>query len=255
MIERFRALAAVGVFALLAACGGPPPGIPSQFSDAAPHDWRGRMPIHYEIHGVDVSRYQGNINWDAAARGGVSFAFIKATEGGDVADPTFQQNWIQARMAGVPRGAYHFYYFCRTAEEQAAWYISHVPRETGALPPVLDMEWTRSRTCPVRREPEWYRGEAGRFLAILEQYYGQRPVIYTTVDFFRDNEMWRLGPYEFWLRSVAGHPSDVYPGHGWQFWQWTGTGLAAGFSGQVDINAFGGSRREWLSWLANRSQR
>ena len=85
---------------------------------------------------------------------GASFAFIKATEGGDVLDPRFAGNWAAARRAGLPRGAYHFFYFCRPAIEQARWFIAHVPKDPSALPPVLDVEWNHlSPTCRRRRSP------------------------------------------------------------------------------------------------------
>jgi lysozyme len=86
----------------------------------------------------------------------------------------------------------------------------------------------------------------------LEKHYGQRPIIYTTVDFFTDNQMGRMGGYEFWLRSVAGHPSKVYPGQAWAFWQYSGTGLVPGISGKVDLNVFSGSRADWQNWVARR---
>ena len=66
--------------------------------------------------------------------------------------------------------------------------------------------------------------------------------------------MWRLKGYEFWLRSVAAHPSDNYDGHQWTFWQYTGTGLVPGVSGEVDINAFYGSPQDWQRWLSRRAQ-
>lgn len=253
----FGALAASLMVVALSSCGGPgaPVGIPSQFGDADPYDWRGHArPDRYDVHGIDVSRWQGNIDWNRVAGSGVSFAFIKATEGGDVADPMFLQNWEAARRAGLPRGAYHFYYFCRPAEEQAAWFIGHVPRESGALPPVLDIEWTASRNCPKRPDADWVRAEATRFVDILTAYYGQRPIIYTTVDFWRDNHLYEVQGYEFWLRSVAGHPAEVFPGHNWHFWQYTGTGLVRGINGQTDLNAFKGTPDDWALWLAMRQQ-
>ncbi len=254
MSKTFPRCAIAIVLAVLTACGGGrgdhPYGIPSQFGDSAPVTWRGHVPAKYDVHGIDVSRYQGQIDWPRVAGSGVSFAYIKATEGGDVADPMFASHWTGAAQAGLPRGAYHFYYFCRTGAEQAAWFIHNVPAQSGALPPVLDIEWTRSRNCPQRPGPEEVRTEAANFLAILTQYYGQRPLIYTTVDFWQDNEMWRLKGYEFWLRSVAGHPGYTYDGHRWTLWQYSGTGLVSGISGEVDLNAFEGGPAEWNRWLA-----
>ncbi len=220
-----------------------------KFGDADPHEWEGREPYSYPIHGIDVSRWQGDINWSQVKSAGVSFAYLKATEGGDVADPKFDTYWQSAKQAGVRRGAYHYYYFCRPAAEQARWFIKHVPRDASALPHVLDMEWNpRSKTCTLKPEGSKVRAEADRFLDILEAHYGRRPVIYTTVDFYHETGIGRLRDTEFWLRSVAGHPRKVYPGASWQFWQYTGTGLVPGIEGNVDLNVFRSSPEAWLRW-------
>ncbi|MFN3661863.1 GH25 family lysozyme [Yoonia sp.] len=219
------------------------------FGDNNPHPWDGRAPSAYAVHGIDVSRWQGAIDWPTVRSSGISFAYIKATEGGDLADPAFPDHWQGAAEAGVPRGAYHFYYFCRPAEEQARWFIQHVPRDPAALPPVLDLEWNHvSPTCRLRPDGATVRAEASRFLDILTAHYGQRPVIYTTPDFYRETGIGSLPGTEFWLRSVAGHPSTVYPGQSWTFWQYTGTGIVPGVRGGVDINVFTGSVADWARW-------
>lgn len=257
-----RALIPAVLALALAACGARAPDNPQRspattavtdpnFSDSAPHPWDGRSPASYPVHGIDISRWQTGIDWPTARANGVNFAFIKATEGGDLLDPAFATNWAAAGRAGVARGAYHFYYWCRPAEEQARWFIQNVPRTPGALPPVLDVEWTPfSPTCTLRPPAGQVRVEAQRFMQIIERHYGQRPLIYTSIDFWEDNEMWRLGGYDFWLRSVAGHPQDVYDGHHWTFWQYTGTGLVPGIQGRTDINVFAGSKQAWAEWLA-----
>jgi lysozyme len=221
------------------------------FGDHKPHDWTEIKPWDYPVHGIDVSKWNGDIDWHAVRGSGVAFAFIKATEGGDHLDDRFAENWAAARSAGVPRGAYHFYYFCRPAHEQARWFIDNVPRERGAMPPVLDVEWVpTSRTCRLRPPPETVRAEMAIFLSEVGRHYGRRPVIYTSVDFYHDNELWRVPGHHFWLRSVAGHPSVVYPGQDWAFWQYTGTGMIPGIGGRTDINAFAGSRAQWQRWLS-----
>lgn len=223
--------------------------------DTAPHVWTSGHPYNHQVHGVDVSRYQGNVNWHQARGAGISFAFIKATEGGDHSDPMFRRYWAETRAAGIPRGAYHFYYFCRSGAEQAAWFMANVPRERGALPPVIDLEWNhQSRNCRYKPSPEEVRREVNIMMSMLHQYYGQRPIIYTTVDFYRDTGV-RSVNAEFWLRSVADHPRSTYPGQRWSFWQYTGTGTAPGFTGNVDLNAFAGSRAQWNGWLSARMQR
>ncbi|MCT8996856.1 glycoside hydrolase family 25 protein [Chelativorans intermedius] len=222
-----------------------------RFADNDPHEWTDRPPWAYPVHGTDVSKYQGEVDWRRVAGSGISFAFIKATEGGDLVDETFARNWREARAAGIPRGAYHFFYFCRPAIEQARWFIRHVPREKDALPPVLDMEWnSHSPTCRRRPPPQEVRREMQIFLDAVERHYGRRPIIYTSVDFFDDNGLERFADYPFWLRSVAGHPDDTYADHPWVFWQYTGTGVVPGIEGDADINAFHGSIRAWRAWLA-----
>jgi lysozyme len=220
------------------------------FGDAHPVPWPSRPPAAYPVHGIDVSRYQDAIDWPTARAHGVSFAFIKATEGADWSDPGFASHWRAAAAAGVPRGAYHFYYFCRSAAEQARWFIANVPRERGALPPVLDLEWNAdSRTCPFRPEAPAVRAEVLTFLNMVGRHYDQQPIVYTTPDFWMDNELWRIQGAQPWLRAVTRHPSEAYPGEAWAFWQYSGTGLVPGIRGQVDLNAFAGSRTAWATWL------
>jgi lysozyme len=250
----------------LASCGGRqsvtetgassnPTVVAHNFDDADPHPWDGRAPQTYPVHGIDLSKFQTSVDWATARANGVNFAFIKATEGGDQVDPLFKDHWRGAGAAGVARGAYHFYYHCRPAIEQARWFFRHVPRKPGALPPILDMEWTpTSPTCRIRRDGAVIRAEAKVFLDAAARHYGQRPILYTTVDFFEDNEMWRLTGTEFWLRSTAAHPRDAYDGQTWTFWQYTGTGRVPGIAGKVDINVFAGSREAWDRWLAARVQ-
>ena len=267
----------IGVIALLAlsACGGREPvpgrlerparidaaayraaGIPRTFGDVRPHDWDALAPDRYPVHGIDAARYQGRIDWPRARAAGVSFAWLKATEGGDVLDPGYAVNAGPARAAGVPVGAYHFYYFCRTAREQAAWFIANVPRLSGDLPPVLDMEWNHtSPTCRRRPDAATVRADIEDFADVIARHYRTRPVIYTTPDFYAQNELSRLDGYDFWLRSVSAHPSERYPDERWTFWQDTGTGVVPGVNGPVDLNAFAGSPAQWSAWFAIRQQK
>lgn len=257
------ALFLFGIATLLSACGGG--GRPDEpdraaysrpvevrhpaFGDADPHPWTGRAPSAYAVHGLDVSRWQGSIDWRRARDAGISFVFIKATEGVEELDPMFDTHRAGAEQAGIPWAGYHFYYFCAPAEEQARWFIRNVPRRAGGLPHVLDMEWNaHSPTCRLRPEGAVVRAEARRFLDILEAHYGQRPILYTSVDFWEDTDIGRLSGTRFWLRSVTAHPGEKYPGARWDFWQYTGTGLVPGVAGKVDINVFRGSVAAWQNY-------
>jgi lysozyme len=250
----------------LAACGARTASAPSgdipaaavsraNFGDADPHPWDGRSPASYPVHGTDAARFQTSVDWRKARANGVNFVFLKATEGGDLLDPVFRDNWRAARSAGVRVGAYHFWYHCRRGIEQARWFIKNVPRNAGALPPVLDLEWTPfSPTCTRRTPGEELRREAQVFIEAVASHYGQRPIVYVSPDIWEDAELWRLQDVEFWMRSVAGHPSQVYPGHRWTFWQYSGTALIPGIAGKADANVFAGSEAEWAAWLAARAR-
>lgn len=254
-------LAAIAATALLAACSTTGPGLEQavrdisvakpRFSETDPVDFPGRGPAAYPVHGTDVSKYQGSVDWPTARANGVSFTFIKATEGGDRADEAFLANFQAAKAAGVPRGAYHFFYFCTPAFQQAAWFIRHVPVDRSALPPVLDMEWNhKSPSCKFRPEPDAVRKEMQVWLDRVERQYGKKPIIYTVPDFYAENLQGHFKDYQFFLRAVADHPSNVYPNRKWTFWQYSGTGSIPGIRGGADMNVFNGTPAAWKAWLA-----
>ena len=260
-MPRLRVLALLSALAL-SACGAPQLSVPvgdvtaANFGDRKPFDWPGQSPDRYAVHGIDVARFQQPLNWGEARVSGVNFAFIKATEGGDLLDPMFQNHWEGAGRAGVARGAYHFYYFCTTPEKQARWFIENVPKAPGMLPPVLDLEWNPfSPTCTLRPPADTVRRNAQTFLSILRAHYGQQPVVYTTPEFYAQNDMGRLRGVEFWLRSTAAHPSEKYPDERWTFWQYTSTGRVPGAAGDIDINVYAGSPSSWDNWLSRRQVR
>jgi lysozyme len=208
-------------------------------------------PSDFLIHGIDVSKYQGEIDWPAARGSGVTFAWIKATEGGDYEDAYFDRNWQAAKDAGVIRGAYHFAYWCRPAEEQVRWFEQHVPVDDSALPPVLDVEWVpTSRTCPQKVSRERALQQMRIILTEMERYYHKRPVIYSTVDFYHDVlDGGELSEYPIWLRSVKYYPTVKYGDRRWHFWQYTATGRIPGIRGEVDRNAFFGNHQQWQAFL------
>jgi lysozyme len=223
-----------------------------RFRDAKPINFGSSSPRALPVHGVDVSRWQCEINWPKLRSQGANFAYIKATDGGDHLDPMFKQNWRGAHEAGLKRGAYHFFYWCRTAGEQADWFIRNVPKVAGALPPVIDVEYNGESSCKRRLSRATVLEKMQVFMDKLERHYGQRPVIYTAPDFYRDNLVEAFPNHRFWLRSVAAHPSKVYPGRKWLLWQYSGSGLSHGVEGRIDLNVFHGSEDEWHRWSSGK---
>jgi lysozyme len=203
------------------------------------------------VQGIDVSRHDGDIDWPAVKRAGISFAYLKTTEGGDYADPKFFENWKEAAAAGVRRGAYHFMYWCRPADQQALFFMVNVPNDVDALPPVLDLEWNDdSPTCPGAIPAAKAVSMIRTVLKAMQARTGKRPIIYTDVNFYRDVLAGgAFADYPFWLRSTAAEPRQLYPGRPFVYWQFTSTGRIPGIVGDVDRNVFNGSAEDWSRWL------
>ena len=201
------------------------------------------------IQGIDVARYQENIDFRQALASGMHFVFMKATEGRDYLDPNFRSNWIKARDAGMPRGAYHFMTWCSLASEQAVWFAQNVPADPDALPPVLDLEWNNHSSCKTKPSRADALEKIRYMLEAMERHTGKLPIIYTDMNFHRDVLNGEYFPNAFWLRSTAAEPHERYGNRAWTFWQWTQTGVVRGIKGEVDRNAFYGGQNEWINFL------
>jgi lysozyme len=244
VMSRVLTAIALALAAALAGCGGGAGPLDALNSDL-------RRPADYPIHGIDVSKFQGDIDWSAVASSGVKFAWIKATEGGDNADARFQANWTGAKAAGVPHGAYHFVYWCRPPMEEMANFEQNAPVEDDALPPVLDVEATpTSKTCHRHLTQESAVAEMKVMLEEMERHYGKRPIIYTTVDFYQailaDGAFM---DYPIWVRSTKYHPAVKYGPRPWHFWQYQSDASIAGIPAHVDRDAFFGTRDQWEAFL------
>jgi lysozyme len=243
---------AAGLIAVSALLAAIPAAGAQGLSDRKPHD--GVSAAHLmPVQGIDVSYWQGDVDWAKARAAGVRFAFIKATEGGDHLDPKFLENWQAAKTAGVVRGAYHFVYWCRPADEQALWFMLNVPPDPDALPPVLDVEWnSASKTCPHHVSRDVALAKIKILLDAMQAHTGKQPIIYTDPVFYRDVLDGAFTDYHYWLRSVAAEPEEKYHERSWAFWQFTTTGTVPGVAGRVDRNSFNGTEGDWqrvLQWL------
>ncbi len=242
---RLRNTLALTLAACLLVCGSVAAARSPRLGDVKPH--RAVQRAHtMPVQGIDVSAWQGDIDWEKVRAAGTQFAYIKATEGGDHLDPKFLQNWYGAKRAGIARGAYHFVYWCRPAHEQALWFMLNVPADPDALPPVLDLEWnSHSKSCSKRVSRKAALEKIRVLLDAMQAHTGKRPIIYTDLVFHRQVLEGEIPDHRFWLRSVAAEPHKIYRNRRWVFWQFTTTGQVPGIEGKVDRNVYGGRQADW----------
>jgi len=182
------------------------------------------------LPGIDVSHFQGEVDWRAVAAAGVRFAFIKATEGLDDVDPRFAQNWRQSSAAGLLRGAYHFLHPNLDAGQQAAHFLSVVTLDDDALPPALDVEVTDGV------DPATLTACIETWLEAVEAALRCKPVVYTDPSFWRDNVGADLAAYPLWLACYAPQPEVPASWPRWTFWQHSQSGGVEGIAGPVDLD-------------------
>jgi len=182
-----------------------------------------------ERYGIDVSHHQGAIDWIRVAHDGISFAYIKASEGATFVDPRFVENWSGAGDAGLDRGGYHFFSLCSSGAEQASNFLRVVPDRL-ELPPAVDLEL--SSNCSVRPIAHDLRAELATFLRRVEAALGSGSVLYVGDDFEDaypgvrsiERPRWRL---RFLLRPDEDD---------WRVWQVGSYARVDGIVGQVGLD-------------------
>lgn len=198
----------------------------------------------YEVHGVDVSHYQGTIDWDVLSQD-LDFAFIKATEGSTHVDDRFQDNWQAAEQTHLYLGAYHFFSFDSEGHRQAASYIDTVGSLNGKLAPVVDVEYYGDKRSNPPGRSEVIENLRS-MLDTLEQHYEVKPIIYTTYTVYNDYIKGEFEDYPLWVRSVYCPPSVLF-GNKWSFWQYMDTAMLDGYAGDqkyIDVNVFKGTKQD-----------
>lgn len=194
------------------------------------------------VRGIDISHYQGNINWDKLRNAQiqdapVSFVFIKATEGTDLWDENFNRNFHNAKKNDIIRGAYHYFSPYTSGKEQANFYCKVVQLDDNDLPPVLDVEEIGNYS------PSQLQHEVLSWLNVVEKHYGTTPILYTGYKF---KTTYLNSPdfdrYPYWIAHYYVD-SLVYKGK-WAFWQHTDVGKVDGIKGDVDINLFNGKYQD-----------
>lgn len=205
----------------------------------------------YSVQGIDVSHYQGEIDWKALETQGIDFAFIKATEGSGSVDEYFFQNWEEAGQTELLIGAYHFFSFDSDAGTQADLFIRTAGDLSGKLIPVVDVEYYGDkRKYPPDREK--VIGELKEMLERLELEYGVKPMIYTTYSVYGRYIRENFAEYPLWIRNVYTLPGPYVSG--WTFWQYTDTAVLKGYEGTepcIDRNVFRGTKEALEEMLVN----
>ncbi len=250
--------AAVGGLVLALACGY---GVYRGFVHV-----NGPAAGRYPVRGIDVSHYQGEIDWEAVAGQGIDFAYVKATEGSSHVDERFAGNMAGAREAGVFAGAYHFFSFDSPGASQAEHFLGTIGAVGSGMVPAVDVEFygDKEKNPP---DADGVDRELGDFLDRVEAAWGRKPVIYATREAWELYIRGRFEEYPLWIRDIwtkpdlgdgseretgaEGMDGDNRP-EGWMFWQYTNRGRLDGFSGEeefVDLNVFFGTKRQWERWL------
>ncbi|WP_046225565.1 glycoside hydrolase family 25 protein [Paenibacillus dauci] len=196
--------------------------------------------------GIDVSHWQGNINWNQVRAAGKQFVFIKASEGTSYRDDRFISNIQGARAAGMLVGAYHFLNAqnAAAARKEAAHFIDCLKKIGGAdsldLPPVMDYE-----DNPGKLGRSQINAVALAFLQEVERLSSCRPIVYTGNAFAAQFDR-SLGEYDLWIArySVTRVPDDCTAWQQWDFWQYTDAGQVPGIQGGVDLNEYQGTISE-----------
>jgi len=200
------------------------------------------------VFGIDISRHQGNIDWDKLSAyrfeyHKIDFVYIKATESYDWSDKNFFRNWKEAKKNKVVRGAYHFFDPNESPEKQMNNFFNKVRLKKGDLPPMLDVE-QESRISTSE-----YRNKVLKCLKLLEQHYKLKPLLYINKNFY-DSYFFTDGfkDYPLWISSlVKTKPLQKE----WVIWQFSHTGIIPGINEYVDVNVFNGSEEDFKILIKN----
>lgn len=195
----------------------------------------------YPVRGIDVSRHNGKIDFEKVADAGMDFVFIKASEGETHRDTLFNENFDGASKAGLKTGAYHFFRFDCDGVEQAVNFLSAVDGRVPEMGLVIDVEKAGN---PPGIAPDLVRQ---RLISMVEymNLLGHRVMIYTNIDGYYEYISEILPGYPLWICRFQENPINTE----WTFWQYDHHGKVNGVKGDVDLNAFCGSRQEWEKFL------
>ncbi len=194
------------------------------------------------IFGIDISQYQGIINWNKVGffEDSIPFSFvmIRATAGNNKEDNYFTYNWREAKSKNIIKGAYHYYRPNENSEEQAKNYIKKVKLKKGDLPPILDIEdYSNIQTMKSLRKG------LKNWLELVEKEYHVKPILYTGDRFYNDNIKGQgFEDYPIWIANYNKNIKQPKVKN-WVIWQFSDKGKASGIGEFVDLNVFDGNEK------------
>lgn len=202
-------------------------------------------PYGYSVHGIDVSKWQDEIDWSQCKAKTANddtlqfqFAFIKATEGLWWEDPLFEDNWKHAKQNKIIRGAYHYFLPRSNPKIQANNFMNNVNMGRGDLPPVVDIEETGGKSKKeIVKQLKIYIKE-------LENRYRIKPIIYSNINFIENYLADDFKSYNFWVAHYYRDELIIADNIKWLFWQHSDKAGMVGCDYHVDVNVFNGSRAE-----------
>ncbi len=196
-----------------------------------------------DLKGIDVSRYQGRINWKKIKENhrDIVFVFIRATMGRNGIDKEFARNWRLTKKYGFYRGAYHYFRPDEPAEEQFRNFKRMVKLEEDDLIPVLDIEKMSSYGH------RYLLNEIKTWLRLAEEEYGVKPIVYTSAKFYETYLHGHLDDYPLWIAAYSGSWRIFHID--WDFHQFTDQLKIHGINHYVDGNIFKGSGSEFEKFL------
>jgi lysozyme len=204
-----------------------------------------------QAQGLDVSHFQGTVDWPQVAQAGYAFAFIKATDGITFVDPMFAENWAAAKAAGLLRGAYHFFEADDDPQQQAANYLKTVSLGPGDLPPVLDVE---SSSTSSEVPTATIIDSIAAWLQAVAQATGRTPILYTNRTYWDSLGTEQFSGYPLWLAEYGVTSPTLPQGWtNWAFWQFSQSGEISGIATSVDLNLFQGSLQDLQRLLSTRT--
>lgn len=193
-----------------------------------------------KTYGFDISHYQNkeDIKWDSLSIGNktipLEFVVMRATMGNRNADKNFDEFWSSAKEHNLIRGAYHFYRADEDPVIQANNFLENVKLESGDLPAVLDIE-----KIPKSKSKEKLIEDLKIWCKIVEETYGEKPIIYTYYHYYKDFLRGEFDGYPIWLANYNDVP-EPSPEDQWNFWQFTENGIVYGINSKIDLNIYNG---------------